>query len=292
MPERIFAIYNYLSDEAERAEQAFLDAGLLDIVLGPEPFNGFRKVELSSEEVVRRLMFAASAQGIKAPIIQRALYPTKKELRAAPLLYVYAAEHHNSNGHPRKGTTYDDSAACAECGAGLRQTSPLMLRKSEVPKRGLSGGVGDEFLFHESVADVMAAGNLRGIRFLPVLDTNAAELPWRQLVVEHEMPPMALGTRGVIRGRTGAEQPCTKCGRDGYFGTTEDPFIPAYPAYALPAMPDAAWTAERFSTGAWANPIHGKRSLADRRLIMRPAAYALLEPLKLRGLRWSPVRVI
>jgi hypothetical protein len=67
MPERIFAIYNYLSDEAERAEQAFLDAGLLDIVLGPEPFNGFRKVELSSEEVVQRLKFAASAHGIKAP---------------------------------------------------------------------------------------------------------------------------------------------------------------------------------------------------------------------------------
>ena len=57
-------------------------------------------------------------------------------------------------------------------------------------------------------------------------------------------------------------------------------------------MPDAAWTAERFGTGAWGSPVHGKRWLAERRLIVRPAVYEVLQPLKIRGLRWSPVRVI
>jgi len=47
-----------------------------------------------------------------------------------------------------------------------------------------------------------------------------------------------------------------------------------------------------FGTGAWGTPIHGKRSLAHRRLIVRPAVYALLKPLKVRGLRWSPARVV
>src|SRR5207253_3805449 len=273
MPELIFAIYHYLSEEAERAEQMFLDAGLLDVALSVERLTGFHKVQLSSEDVVQRLKLAALAQGIKMPGIQRVLHPTKKELRAAPLLYLRAAEHHSPNGHPRKGTTYDESATCAQCGAGLRQTSPLRLGKGEVPKTSTSAGVGDEFIFHQSVVTVLSAAHLRGIHFLPVLDASEAELPWRQLVVEHDMPPMSLGTRGLIRGRAGGEQPCAQCGRDGYFDTAEDPFVPVYAASVLFVMPDAAWTAERFGTGAWGSPVHGKRWLAERRLIVRPAVY-------------------
>jgi len=37
--------------------------------------------------------------------------------------------------------------------------------------------------------------------------------------------------------------------------------------------------------------VHGKRSLASRRLIVRARVYAALKPLKLRGVRWLPVRV-
>jgi hypothetical protein len=280
MPERIFAIYHYRPNQIERAERMFLDAGLLDIVLGPEPFKGMQKVELSSEETVQRLKLAALAHGIEAPSIRRVLYPTAKELRAAPLLYVRVTERRSPLGHPRKDTTYDYSTACAQCGAGMRQISPLRLRKSEVPKKGLSAGVGQEFLFHDSVADAMTAANLRGIRFRPVLDAGGAPLPWQQLVVEHNMPPMSIGTRGVIRGRAGAEQPCGSCGSDGYFDTVEDPFIPVYTAWPSPAMPDAAWTAERFGAGA----------SAERRLIVRPAFHEVLQPLVIRGLRWMPVR--
>lgn len=52
-----------------------------------------------------------------------------------------------------------------------------------------------------------------------------------------------------------------------------------------------AWTFELFSTGAWADPIHGKRSLASRCLIVHPRVYTAWKPLKLRGVRWLPVRV-
>jgi hypothetical protein len=81
------------------------------------------------------------------------------------------------------------------------------------------------------------------------------------------------------------------CGRDGYFGSLADPFLPMYAAGAVAAMPDAGWTAERFSTAAWAEPVNGRRWLAEPRLIVRRAFHQALEPLKLRGLRWSPVRV-
>ena len=83
---------------------------------------------------------------------------------------------------------------------------------------------------------------------------------------------MLVSSRGMIRGRAGVERPCARCGRDGWFDTTADPF-------------------ELFGTGAWAEPVHGKRWLAGRRLIVRPNVYAALTPLKLRGVRWFPVRV-
>jgi hypothetical protein len=292
MPERIYALYHYLADEKERAQQMFLDAGLLDVVVSHERLNGFQKLALPNEDVVQRLEFAAAANSLKPPSVRRYLEPTKKELRAAPLLYVRVAEHHSPDGHPRAGTTYDEANACAQCGAGLRQTSSLRLRNKEVPQKGLVAGVGDEFLFHESVAAVLVAAHVRGVSLTPVLDATGVQLPWRQLVVEQHMPPMSLGTRGVIRGRTSGEQPCARCGSDGHFDSGEDPFIPTYPASAVATMLDAAWTAERFGTGAWGAPVHGKRWLADRRLIVRPVVYTLLEPLKLRGLRWSPVRVV
>jgi hypothetical protein len=152
-------------------------------------------------------------------------------------------------------------------------------------------GAADDLLVHESVAEVMEAAPLDGITFREVHDKEGASIPWRQLLVEHEMPPILATSRGLIRGRSGLERPCSSCGRDGWFDTQADPFLPAYPRSVLDAMPAAAWMHERFSTGHWAAPIHGKRMLAQRRLIVRPDLYRLIKPLKLRAARWSPVRV-
>jgi hypothetical protein len=56
-------------------------------------------------------------------------------------------------------------------------------------------------------------------------------------------------------------------------------------------MPDAAWTVELCATGAWAEPVHGKRWLARQRMIVRPRVYAALKPLEVRGVRWFPASV-
>ena len=175
MPERIFALYQYSIEETERAEQMFLDAGLLDIVLKPGSLSGLQKVELSGEDAASRLKFAALAHGLRPPAIRRFLDPTRKELQEAQLLYVRVSERHSPRGHPRRGTSYDDSAACAECGAGLRQTSPFRLLKGEIPKRGVTAGIGEDFLFHDSIAEVLAAPALGGIGFLPVLDSRKSD---------------------------------------------------------------------------------------------------------------------
>jgi len=291
MPVRIVAIFAAPPAERERVQRILRDAGLFGQLATPPSGDILRRIELPDEEAAQRLTFAASAHGVKPPSIHRYMDPTAKELAAAPLLYVRALGPGIGRGHPRDGTSYDDSDACRSCGAGLAQTSPLRVRKTELPKAPLAAGIGDELLLHESVAGVVQSTGMRGVTLRPVLDPSGAPISWYQLVVEQTMPPMLASARGLIRGRAGAERPCARCGRDGWFDTVHEPFIPSYARAMIDTMPDAAWTFELFGTGAWAEPIHGKRSLASRRLIVRPGVYAALKPLKLRGLKWFPVRV-
>ncbi len=290
MPERIFAIFADVPAERERVRRMLLEAGLFGQLATPtstsEPLH---KIELPNEETASRLGFAASANGLEAPSIHRYLDPTAKELAEAPLLYLRAGGAGTERGHPRDGVSYDAGSACPQCGTGLVQASPLRVRKTELPKASPVAGVADDLLLHESIA--RALHGLRGVALRSVLDFDGAAIPWFQLDVETTLPSMLASSRGMIRGRTGAERPCARCGRDGWFDTTADPFIPSYSRSVLDTMPDAAWTFERFGTGAWAEPVHGKRWLARRRLIVQPRVYAALRPLKVRGLRWSPVRV-
>ena len=292
MPERIFALFSNIPAERDRVKLMLCDAGLFEQLSKTASASELlHKIELPNEEAAQRLTFAAAAHGLKPPLIQRYVDATPKELAAAPLLFVRALGPGTGRGHPRDGTSYDDSQACPHCGAGLVQTSPFRVRKTELPKSYLATGIADDLLLHESVAGTVTSAGMRGMTLRPVLDPSGAPIPWFQVVVETTMPPMLASTRGMIRGRSGAERPCTRCGRDGWFNTQADPFIPSYPRSVLETMPDAAWTFELFSTGAWAEPIHGKRSLAQRRLIVRPRVYAALKPLKLRGVLWFPVRV-
>jgi hypothetical protein len=292
MPERIFALFSNTPDERDRLRQAFRDAGLFGQLTRPLDDSALlHKIELPNEEVAQRLIFAVAANGLKPPLIQRYVDATPKELAAAPLLRPRALGPGTERGHPRDGTSYDDSHACPQCGAGLVQTSPLRVRKSELPKSFLATGVADDLLLHESVAGVIASARLSGMTLQPVLDPAGAAIPWFQVVVETTMPPMLVSSRGVVRGRAAGERACARCGRDGWFDTSADPFIPSYPRSVLETMPDAAWTFELFGTGAWAEPLSGRRSLASRRLIVRPRVYAALKPLKLRGVLWFPVRV-
>jgi len=292
MPVRIVALFADIPAERERTRRMIRDAGLFGQLATPSSSDAFlRKIELPNEEVAQRLMLAAAAHGVKAPSIHRYMDPTAKELAAAPLLYLRAGGPGIGRGHPRDGTSYDARDACHECGAGLVQTSALRVRKTELPKAALATGIADELLLHESVAVIVESAGMRGASLRQALDSSGAPIPWFQVVVDTTLPPMLASARGMIRGRAGAERPCARCGRDGWFDTTADPFIPSYAPSVLDTMPDAAWTFELFGTGALATPLPGRRSLARRRLIVRPRVHAALKPLKLRGLHWFPVRV-
>lgn len=292
MPERIYALFANTPADRERLQLMLVDAGLFEQLATLRSDSGLlHKIDLPNEEAAQRLLFAAAAHGLKPPLMRRYIDPTPKELAAAPLLVLRALGPGTDRRHPRDGTSYDDSHACPECGAGLVQTSPFRVRKTELPKSYLATGIADDLLLHESVAGIIESAGLRGMTLRPVLDPAGAPVPWFQVVVAATMPPMLVSTRGMIRGRADAERPCERCGRDGWFNAGEHPFIPSYSRSMLDTTADAAWTYELFSTGFWKTPLNGKRSLASRVLIVTPRVYAALKPLKLRGVRWSPVRV-
>jgi hypothetical protein len=292
VPEKIYVTYNYLPEDRARAQQMFLEAGMLDVVVDPALLLGFQKLHIPNEDTVSRLGLAARVQALPAPTVHRVLEPTARELSAARLLHMFVWIHHSHEGHPRPGTTYDDSGACEVCGDGLKQTSPLVITSKEIPKTGLIGSIDDDVLVHDSLADEIEESALTGIRFGEVTDSRGHRLPWRQLMIEHAMPPMIAAARGLVRGRSGAEAPCARCGCDGWFDAPAEPFMPAYVGESVVRMPDFARTSERFGTGHWGVPVHGKRSLASRRVIVRPAVYAFFRARKIRGVRFTPVTVL
>lgn len=292
MPEKIYVTYNYAPAQRGRAQQMFLEAGLLDVVVDSDLLTGHHKLPVPNEEIVARLGTAARMHALSAPTVHRVLEPTARELGAARLLHMFVWIHHSHEGHPRPGMSYDESDACPSCGDGLRQTSPLVLANKEIPKSGVLGSIDDEVLVHDSLASEMEAARLTGFRVGDVIDRQGQLLPWKQLLVDGDMPPMIAAARGLVRGRAGGEAPCKHCNRDGWFDSVSEPFLPAYVGESLLDIPDFSHTAERFGTGNWATPIHGKRSLASRRLIVRPAVYAFFRARKLRGVRFTPVTVI
>jgi hypothetical protein len=291
VPEKIYVTYNYLAKDRARAQQMFLEAGLLDVVVDPALLTGFQKLCLPNEDTVSKLGLAARLQALPAPTVHRVFEPTARELSAARLLHMFVWIYHSHEGHPRPGMTYDASGACPSCGDGLSQTSPLMIAGKEVPKSGLLGSIDDDVVVHDSLAEEMYTAGFTGLAFGEVVDMQGHRLPWRQLLIDHAMPPMIAAARGLVRGRTGAEAPCAACGCDGWFDAATEPFIPAYVGESVVRMPDFARTAERFGTGHWAEPVHGKRSLASRRIIVRPEVYAFFRARKLRGVRFTPVTV-
>src|SRR6476620_4127758 len=195
----------------------FLEAGMLDVVVDPALLSGFQKLCIPNEETVSKLGHAARSIAIPPPTVHRVLEPTARELSAARLLHMFVWIHHSHEGHPRPGVIYDESAACPACGDGLRQTSPLVISGKEIPKTGLLGSIDDDVLVHDSLAEEMHTNGFTGIGFGDVLDTQGHRLPWRQLRIDHAMPPMIAAARGLVRGRAAAEAPCSTCGCDGWF---------------------------------------------------------------------------
>lgn len=86
-------------------------------------------------------------------------------------------------------TQYDEASSCFKCGSGARQTSPLFLRKSKIPKtKDISRTIAGELVVSRRFADLIKDYCVTGVTLSPVLlgsSSLVASDDWFQLIVEN-----------------------------------------------------------------------------------------------------------
>ncbi len=214
-----------------------------------------------------------------------------QELVTFPAIWLSVNRAPQGNGGPTYGTTYDLSKACPVCGTGAVQTSPLVLKASElkVPKsRDVFETLDGEIMISPRVAEAFKKASVSGVDLrLAVSHRDRSRLPWFQILPTHGMPRMAETSAGIER-----EKPCPRCGRDGYFGSAYLPMRIRYRAceVTLDKVPDFARTWECFGNSALREPFH-ESGFATPLLVVKPKVFRLLRELKVRGLRFLPVEI-
>ncbi len=290
MPIALQVLLGLRPGEHEPFQRALLDAGLIDQLVQPLDVNAtVHRLDLPSEDALFRLRAALRLHGLESGRPRRFWRATPKELAACELLSMFPWIHSSGLAKPRAEREYDRSAACAACGIGLRPLGPLRLRKGEIPKTGMLGTVSaDVLLVHDDLRAAWEAEAITGVAFERALDRDGGALPWNEVRLEVALPPMGVGSTGMLRGRIPGEAPCARCGRDGWFDDPEQPCTPAYGRAVLGQVPDIAVTHEGFGTGELRTPLK-ESTLAAPRLIARRRVYELCRRLKLRGIRFTPV---
>jgi hypothetical protein len=106
------------------------------------------------------------------------------------------------------------------CGTGATRTSPLILKKSDLPQgTGLIQTGHGETLASRDIADSLVAEIVSGLELRDVRAWRSGDpLHWIEFASNYQMPPMSKATTGGAR-----EDACPACGRDSYFDSTEAP---------------------------------------------------------------------
>jgi len=85
------------------------------------------------------------------------------------------------------GTKYDETTACARCGAGAKQVGPLILDVKRVPKgKSFAKTIAGEIVVAQNVVDLFDKHGMTGAQFPPVRAKGARDLQptgWCQLVI-------------------------------------------------------------------------------------------------------------
>lgn len=176
---------------------------------------------------------------------------TDEELGRAQLILMEHQNEYTIFGGPRMGTQYDLSDACPACGAGARQTSPMMIDGEDLPRlEGLrvASTPYSDILVDEAMAEQLEDMGVTGLSFRSVYavmeNKRQVKLRWRQLCARHVLPPISPRSTGVER--RGA---CPSCGRSGFCPKMDDPARVAYRSQDLDGAEDVNSTWEWF--GDW-----------------------------------------
>ncbi len=172
----------------EEAEASRLFRGDEGVVL---PSGTVRKLTLPTDDEriprIRELDRALRQQGKLFFSGWRLLrHYTPKELKSAELLELRLDAVFEPSGE-ECGTHYDESTACALCGAGARQVTDLHLDPRRIPQRAdLARTLAHEWVISARLADLWRAHGITGADFRPIRRAGPKAEPvkeWHQLVV-------------------------------------------------------------------------------------------------------------
>lgn len=170
----------------EKDARRFLEPGEGEVLAG-----GVRKIEVEARdrlfarigEIDRQFQRQGSVFVLSWSV--RRKY-TKAELEAAEAFLLRVRATFEPEGE-RCGTEYDESAACARCGAGARQLNELRLEPGSLPRgKDFARTIAySEVVVSARLAEAFHEHGMTGARFLPVLAKKGNKTldAWHQLDV-------------------------------------------------------------------------------------------------------------
>jgi hypothetical protein len=222
------------------------------------------------------------------PVVSRQVKHTPQDVRRAELVLMVVRRAEKGFGGPQHGTQYDLGTACPRCGTGAVQVGPLIVKPSELAKGGdVSLTLDHEVLLSPGLAAALSTAGMPPDFLRPVRGRKGEEVAWVQLYPTHELPPVAAGSRGLLR-----EKPCPVCGRDGFYADVNEPMELVYAREDVnpERLPLVTVTWERFGKSRMDGPPE-TQGFASPRLVVKPEVVEVFSELMVKGIEWVPVRL-
>jgi len=285
-------VFAHFPENADKPREAFLEVVGREFLTGRGEFSGSWEFTFQSAGDYQRFQAGWEGHGF-----DRSAYHVRwqrrynhKELLRAPFLRLSIDRPPKGQGGPTHGTQYDLSRACRHCGTGARQVSALVLKPFEVEKKGdITQTLDNEVLISPSLADLLREERITGLELRPAESSKLGySLPWVQMIALTELPPVDQETTGLV-----VEKQCPTCRRDGFFHTTKLPEEIAYSAREVdPAgFPDVVRTWEHFGNSVLKDPIV-ESHFAQPLYLVKPLVYETLRNHKIRGVSFTPIRLV
>lgn len=265
MRERVVLNFNLAGTDVDDA--MFRDSTGIDELVhaNPSPI-GFYSVALAVDDPrLHRLREALIACGATTTERWERTF-TPSEAAQAPAVWLGVGRAPRGEGGARHGTEFDLSDACMRCGAGIVQTSPLIVLKSELPRGAAQvwTTMGGEILLGPSAAQPWFG--VDGLNLVEARLPDNKTTGWFQLIpTSSPMVPMAATTCGIRR-----EGLCPICTRSGFFHAADVPVDLRFPAMSERQLDRVRPTWEWFGNGVLRDPFSS--SSLPRPLIVLPRA--------------------
>jgi len=176
------------------------------------PFPGlYNRTFDANDPKLAALRSALRKAGFEWDEIEEHIY-TDAELRCFPFLWLLVRRRLFDGGGTEFGTEYDMSPGCPHCGTGAVQISPLMVPRGGPPGTGLvCATYYGHILLGKELATALRTAGVSGLELRQARSHRGRKpLPWWQMIGTHTMPPVAPGTKSVLRDVGG----CPACERD------------------------------------------------------------------------------